>query len=43
MEFLKINYINNGLLNLITKNVTKLSLVGNNPIEMFYDFGGLVN
>jgi hypothetical protein len=44
MNFLKINYIfNNGLLNLITKNVVELSLAGNNPIQMFYDFGSLIN
>jgi len=49
MEFLKINdYIfNNGLLNwpmlnLATKNVIELNLVDNNPIQMFYDFGGLI-
>jgi len=44
MNFLKINYIfNNGLLNLITKNVVELSLASNNPIQMFYDFGSLIN
>jgi len=49
MEFLKINdYIfNNGLLNwpmlnLATKNVIELNIVDNNPIQMFYDFGGLI-